>query len=444
MSGGMFDSLNRALSGVLPERRIYVRTEQRTRYTEISPMSQLGLALVAAGVIGWSGFATTSYISRATDAHRAEMRLETMQEAYEARLAASASEQLALETALQTATDRGDAISDRLAEKQLQLVENADALQEARLELDHLRSSYIALVDEREQSERDLAELERELRSLQLNLATTHTHQSGMTDALNVFTGTMDQVIIDRDLATARSEALGREVDALQGEITKWENRQERVLGQLETAARTSLSALNKVFERTNIDLDRILEETKRDYSGEGGLFEPITGGETDEIGEADQRVAALMSDLERVNLMRLAADRLPYGRPVVGARRTSGFGIRRDPFRRKASMHSGVDFAAPRGTPIYATANGVVVFAGRQSGYGIIVKIKHAFGFETFYAHLSRARVEVGQHVERGDRIADMGSTGRSTGTHLHYEIRIDKEPVNPAKFIEAARDVL
>ncbi|MEM7505981.1 MAG: DUF5930 domain-containing protein [Pseudomonadota bacterium] len=393
----MVDSLNRALSGVLPDRRIYVRTEQRTRYTEFSPISQLGLALVAAGVIAWSSFATTAYITRATDAHRAELRMETMREAYEARLAAATSEQVTLETALQTATERGDAITERLAAKQLQLVENANALQEARLELDHLRSSYIAMVDEREAAAEDLAGIERELRNLQLNLATAHTQQSGMTDALSVFTGTMDQVIIDRDLAASRSHELGRQVEDLQAEITKWENRQERVLSQLETAARTSLSALNKVFERTNIDLDRILEETRRDYSGEGGLFEPITGSEAEEAGEADQRVAALMSDLERVNLMRLAADRLPYGRPVIGARRTSGFGIRRDPFRRKSSMHSGVDFAAPRGTPIYATANGVVVFAGRQSGYGIIVKIKHAFGFETFYAHLSRARVEVG-----------------------------------------------
>jgi murein DD-endopeptidase MepM/ murein hydrolase activator NlpD len=106
--------------------------------------------------------------------------------------------------------------------------------------------------------------------------------------------------------------------------------------------------------------------------------------------------------------------------------------------------MHDGLDIAAPRGTPIYSTASGVVTFAGRQSGYGIVVKIRHAFGFETVYAHLSRENVSVGQSVRRGDRIADMGSTGRSTGSHLHYEIRIDRMPVNPIKFIEATRDVL
>ena len=88
--------------------------------------------------------------------------------------------------------------------------------------------------------------------------------------------------------------------------------------------------------------------------------------------------------------------------------------------------------------------ADGIVTFAGRQRGYGRVVKIRHAFGFETVYAHLNRARVKVGQRVGRGDRIGDMGSTGRSTGNHVHYEIRIDNKPVNPVKFIEAARDVL
>ena len=84
------------------------------------------------------------------------------------------------------------------------------------------------------------------------------------------------------------------------------------------------------------------------------------------------------------------------------------------------------------------------MVFAGRQSGYGNIVKIRHDFGIETRYAHLSRIRVEVGQRVSRGEHIGDMGNTGRSTGTHLHYEVRVNGRPVDPMTYIEAARDVL
>jgi murein DD-endopeptidase MepM/ murein hydrolase activator NlpD len=98
---------------------------------------------------------------------------------------------------------------------------------------------------------------------------------------------------------------------------------------------------------------------------------------------------------------------------------------------------------AGAYGAPILATADGVVIHAGWENGYGRLVKIRHEFGIETRYAHLSQIRVNVGDRVSRGDRIGDMGNSGRSTGTHLHYEIRIGGEAINPMTFIKAARDV-
>jgi murein DD-endopeptidase MepM/ murein hydrolase activator NlpD len=129
---------------------------------------------------------------------------------------------------------------------------------------------------------------------------------------------------------------------------------------------------------------------------------------------------------------------------PVKTAfRYTSGFGGRNDPFGRGNRRHEGIDMAGASGSPIYSTADGVVIQAGTASGYGKVIKIRHEFGIQTVYGHLSRIRVEKGQRVSRGDRIGDMGSTGRSTGTHLHYEVRVDGSPVNPMTFIKAAKDV-
>ena len=105
--------------------------------------------------------------------------------------------------------------------------------------------------------------------------------------------------------------------------------------------------------------------------------------------------------------------------------------------------LHAGQDWGGSRGTPIRATADGTVTFAGRQSGYGNIIIIQHDFGFETRYAHLSSISVSVGQRVSRGDRIGGMGNTGRSTGTHLHYEIRVGGNPINPLTYIRAAQNV-
>ena len=150
------------------------------------------------------------------------------------------------------------------------------------------------------------------------------------------------------------------------------------------------------------------------------------------------------MSDIDRANLMRIAAGKIPYSVPVLSDFRfTSGFGYRRDPKGRGTRMHAGIDLAGPRGTAIFATAAGVVTDAGYESGYGNVVRIRHDFGFETVYAHQSRIRVRVGQTVSRGDRIGDMGSTGRSTGSHLHYEVHVNGRPVNPMTYLEAAKDV-
>jgi len=147
---------------------------------------------------------------------------------------------------------------------------------------------------------------------------------------------------------------------------------------------------------------------------------------------------------MDQLNLYRIAAQKAPFATPVKSAFRfTSGFGYRRDPKTGGRRMHNGVDFAASSGTPLYSTADGVVVHAGWSAGYGRLVKIQHEFGIETRYAHLSKLRVKVGQRVSRGDRIGDMGASGRVTGVHLHYEVRVGGRAVNPMTYIKAANDV-
>ena len=446
MSGRIFTALNTGLARVFPERRVYIRSDSGTRFVSLQPMTQAGSALLIAAAIGWGAFASVAFIDRAVDGHTAENRIESMREAYEIRLAAMRDQQLALETELGAAVERGDMVTGELSDKQQLLIRTANDLSNAERELHGLRSKFESILAERRTTKGRLAELEGNLLSLRLALAESREAEQSVTDSLGTFAGTMSDVIAERDAAAARAAGLDERVAVLEQEIQHWESRQETMLAQLEEAAKVSFSSLEKVFADTDLDLDSILKSTERDFSGRGGPYEPLNGADEAAArnAEDEERIAALMTELEQVNLMRLAVDKLPFGEPTRGARLTSGFGPRRDPLRRRYSQHKGVDFAAPRGTPIYSTADGVVVFSGRQRGYGIVVKIRHAFGFETVYAHLSRSRVKVGERVEGGDRIADMGSTGRSTGTHLHYEIRINNKPVNPIKFIRAARNVL
>lgn len=134
----------------------------------------------------------------------------------------------------------------------------------------------------------------------------------------------------------------------------------------------------------------------------------------------------------------------IPSVQPVARMDFTSNFGIRSDPFRGSAAMHAGVDIRGPVGTPIYATADGVVAEAKRRGGYGNLVEIDHGKGIATRYGHMSKILVSAGARVTRGQVIGLMGSTGRSTGSHLHYEVRMDGRAVNPIPFLTSADHLL
>ncbi len=160
----------------------------------------------------------------------------------------------------------------------------------------------------------------------------------------------------------------------------------------------------------------------------------------------ADPRFRELFVSWQRLDQLEQGVSAIPSAHPVSATTNfTSGFGVRSDPFRGRAAMHGGVDLAGAQGTPIYATADGVVGRAEwNNGGYGNLVEINHGTGIQTRYGHLSRLIARAGQRVRRGDLIGLMGSTGRSTGSHLHYEVRIDGRAVNPAPFMQSSNMLL
>lgn len=154
-------------------------------------------------------------------------------------------------------------------------------------------------------------------------------------------------------------------------------------------------------------------------------------------------RIRHAADNLSEMRNLTDAARSIPFERPTQ-ARTTSGFGVRFDPFNGRPAVHQGQDFAAPLNTPIHATAPGVVAFAGVRSGYGNTIEIDHGRGFKTRFAHLNTVAVEAGQRIALGQRIGAMGTTGRSTGVHLHYEVWMDGRPQNPARFFRAGDQIV
>jgi len=152
------------------------------------------------------------------------------------------------------------------------------------------------------------------------------------------------------------------------------------------------------------------------------------------------QQFHALFMSWKKLDVMNKGVISIPSIKPISSFTFTSAFGVRSDPFRGYAAMHAGIDLASPTGTPIYATADGVVDRAEWFGGYGNMVDIDHGKGIATRYGHMSRIVAHAGDHVKRGDLIGYVGSTGRSTGSHLHYEVRIDGHAVNPIPFLQSA----
>ncbi|MEA3000020.1 MAG: hypothetical protein QOH04_2052 [Sphingomonadales bacterium] len=184
-------------------------------------------------------------------------------------------------------------------------------------------------------------------------------------------------------------------------------------------------------IRRLGLQPERLVE------GGMGGPYEPVPATRTE-----DPNFKALFLSWKKLEQLEQGTIAIPSTVPIQQAVNfTSGFGVRSDPFKGRAAMHPGVDLAGPVGTPIYATADGMVDRAEwNTGGYGNLVEIDHGHGIQTRYGHLTRYIVSAGQHVKRGELIAYMGSTGRSTGSHLHYEVRLDGRPVNPIPFMQSS----
>jgi murein DD-endopeptidase MepM/ murein hydrolase activator NlpD len=222
----------------------------------------------------------------------------------------------------------------------------------------------------------------------------------------------------------------------LQSSLDKVESRQMAALGAVEDGMESRVRRMRGVFTDLGLDMPQLEAATPR--AAMGGPYVPVKLGPD---------AGAFERQLYRINITRAQVERLnrtlalvPYRKPVVGeVEFTSGFGVRSDPFLGRPAMHTGLDFRAASGDPVRATANGKVASSGWAGGYGRMVEIDHGNGLSTRYGHLSEIDVKVGDPIKIGQVIGAVGSTGRSTGPHLHYETRIDGEAVDPQKFLRA-----
>jgi murein DD-endopeptidase MepM/ murein hydrolase activator NlpD len=425
----------------LPEQRLFLKSDAETRFIRLRPETQ-AIAIVVGGLaLAWTILATAILLMDSISAGTSRDQVVRQQALYEQRLnALSADRDLRAEEAA-SAQDRFNLALAQVSEMQARLLASEDRRRELETGIDVIQDTLRGVIGERDDARKELASLTAGTgkgRSDKEKLKDTEATMDFLTSTLGTTAEQRDQMETMADKADAR-------VAVVTKEKTDLEAQNDVIFGQLEEALTVSVEPLEKMFKQAGLSPDDLLASVRKGYSGKGGPLTPLSLSTKGLPPSADEKRAnAILQGLDNMNLYKIAAFKTPFAMPVHDAvRLTSGFGVRSDPFNGSARKHEGQDFAGAYGTAIFATADGVVVHAGWSNGYGRLIKIQHAYGIETRYGHLSQIRVQVGQKVSRGERIGDMGNSGRSTGTHLHYEIRIGGSATNPMTFIKAATHV-
>ena len=426
--------MHAVLERYLPERRVFLRTDTDTRFLRFTPGAQLGALVGSTALVGWTIVATSIVLMDGIGSGSLRDQAEREQAVYEQRLNdLSAARDARAADALMAEVRFNEAIE--------QLGRMQSTLLAAETRIRELEAGFEVAARRTRDARVELDAAEKRLASLEDG--TGAPSQAGAETA-DVLVSALDATTQERDRLRAVADGAEAREASLMAELEQQRLAAERIFEQLESAVEVSMAPLEKMFEQAGVSPDALLRSVRSGWNGQGGPLTPImsTRGRSDPMTE---RANGILDSMAEIDAYREAAARLPVADPVPSKayRQTSGFGKRRDPFGAGSRMHKGLDFAGAKNTPIHATASGRVVRAGRFSGYGNCIDIDHGNGFVTRYGHLNSINVKVGQEVSRGDRIGGMGTTGRSTGVHLHYEVLRNGAQVDPMTFIKAGRDV-
>lgn len=283
--------------------------------------------------------------------------------------------------------------------------------------------------------------LQEVLAAVDSELMLTRAQQDVIWDDLRGVANSLQEVTGDATELEGSPRQLRTQIDNLLADLTNRQAVEEVVLQRATERAASSIQEVEKIVAMTGLDTERLLAMAQKNGLGQGGPFIAAADLPSDEqIGET---MLSLESNMTRWEALTEILRVLPLALPIDNYHLTSTFGPRIDPVKKRRSVHNGLDMGGWTNTPIWAAAPGTVVHAGRKGRYGNVVEIDHGFGIKTRYAHNNKVLVEVGDVVGHRQRIALLGSTGRSTGPHLHYEVLYDGKPLDPMKFIKAGRYV-
>lgn len=417
-------------------REILIRTDADVRCFSISAGMQAAVAgtLVVLGL--WGVFASGCYFNTARLLSRQDERARAATRAY------------------QTLIGEVNALNDYFEKI-------SGELNSSYAELDRLRETNVPAVSvvrkkQPDDEANDVAELNgidegRERRALlQAQTDAVRTRLIEIAQLPVSAEAKLSEASLQRDLAMADSEMLRGKVRRLESLVSSMQDTQILAFRKMASVANENIGAIEtglmdigKSLQAAGLGVDSLLGRIRRDKekTGVGGPFIPAPMPRKE--SRLNIALIGLNQRLDKLYDLTALQNALPIGKPISRIRVTSPFGAREDPFQGVPARHEAVDLGGMTGEPIYTTAPGKVIRAGRWGWYGNMVEIDHGLGFRTRYAHMDKILVTKGDAVRAGDQIGTVGSTGRSSGSHLHYEIRVRGYAVDPMSFMKAERNV-
>jgi len=465
------------LHETFPERQIYIRSDGRVQFFTFGPSLQATLAGLTLIFLGWVAFSTVNVIFKDRIIAAKDHRYQQMQSAYENRVADLQLSYDEINGALVSAEDKFKSTADELQTKQDTirrfidrkrqvdaLVSNPDATllgpttSAGGGDSDAGASDSISgagpsfdtdTSDDNVSGGSTLSVMPQPAQPQPRTAKPNHASLLDLGGAVGRITGILFGNHAPKSATTdsfARHPAL-RILAEETARVSKIGRDETILMAQAENELAGGVGTVRGVLRNTGIDPDQFAQKYEA-LHGVGGPDIPLQSVHLEGISDVAFQNAYLKASavLNQMDELLGAMRHVPLTVPVSGHEfeRTSGFGARVDPFTGHYAFHPGVDFAGPWGALVHVTAPGTVVWAGNRGGYGNMVEIDHGLGIHTRYGHLSAILVQVGAKVSKGAPIGKLGSTGRSTGPHVHYEVWYDDVVRNPSRFIEAGRHVL
>ncbi len=410
-----------------PERQLVLRTDGDVKYFCISKRFQMSVSAGILAFLTWSAFTSTTHFMHDSELLAKDKEILSVQVAYRSLLSEVTEYQ-----------SKFTNISNELEANHSKLVASLD--QNILENKDRLVSAEAA----RKEAQVARRQLNSQLHSIEESMRELANRNYSLKGDLSLKEMDLQTALAERNTARLQKQRIEGKLRAAEIKMAHLNQSQEELIKRVSDQASEEIAYIENILTIAGLDPDKMLSNMDQDTTASGGPFIAATGKASDEMPAPEEiQLNAIDRHLARWQGLQGIRQSLPLAQPLDYYYISSRYGKRRDPVNKRWAVHYGLDMAASKKSPVYVTAPGKVTFVGWKGNYGNFIMVDHGNGIETRYGHLHKTLVKKGDTVDYRTKIGLVGSTGRSTGAHLHYEVRVNGTNVDPFKFIKAGRNV-